>query len=63
MEGRKIYTTAEIVILSSKEFVFKRAKDRTTPWEELHVHPLKIKNKLLPLLLLNLKSSCGEMMQ
>lgn len=37
MEGCKIYTTAEIVILSSNEFVFKREKDGTTPWEELQV--------------------------
>jgi len=37
MEGCKIYTTAEIVILSSNELVFKRAKDGTTPWEELQV--------------------------
>ena len=37
MEGCKIYTTAEIVILSSSDFVFKREKDGTTPWEELQV--------------------------
>lgn len=37
MEGCKIYTTAEIVILSSNEFVFKREKDGSTPWEELQV--------------------------
>lgn len=41
MEGCKIYTTAEIVILSSKAFVFKREKDGTTPWEELQVEPAK----------------------
>lgn len=41
MEGCKIYTTAEIVILSSNEFVFKREKDGTTPWEELQVIPVK----------------------
>ena len=41
MEGCKIYTTAEIVILSSNEFVFKREKDGTTPWEELQVEPVK----------------------
>jgi predicted DNA-binding protein with PD1-like motif len=43
MEGCKIYTTAEIVILSSNEFVFKREKDGTTPWEELQVEQLKNK--------------------
>lgn len=37
MEGCKIYTTAEIVILASNTFVFKREKDGTTPWEELKV--------------------------
>jgi hypothetical protein len=29
--------TAEIVILSTNEFVFKREKDGTMPWEELQV--------------------------
>jgi uncharacterized protein len=37
MEDCKIYTTAEIVILSGNEFVFKREKDGSTPWEELQV--------------------------
>ena len=32
-----VYTTAEIVILSSDEFVFKREKDGSTEWEELQV--------------------------
>lgn len=41
MEGCKIYTTAEIVVLSSNEFVFKREKDGTTPWEELQIVSLK----------------------
>ncbi|MEO7307240.1 MAG: PPC domain-containing DNA-binding protein [Ferruginibacter sp.] len=41
MEGCTIYTTAEIVILSSNEFVFKREKDGTTPWEELQVEQVK----------------------
>lgn len=40
MEGCKIYTTAEIVILSSNEFIFNREKDGTTPWEELQVTPV-----------------------
>jgi uncharacterized protein len=43
MEGCKIYTTAEIVILSSNDFVFKRAKDGTTEWEELQVEYLNSK--------------------
>lgn len=37
MEGCKIYTTAEIVILTGNDFIFKREKDGTTPWEELQV--------------------------
>jgi predicted DNA-binding protein with PD1-like motif len=40
MEGCKIYTTAEIVIATSSEMIFKRAKDGSTPWEELQIeHP------------------------
>ncbi len=35
LEGNIIYTTAEIVIGSSDELVFKREKDGTTRWEEL----------------------------
>ena len=37
LRGCKIYTTAEIVILSSSTFQFKREKDGTTPWEELQI--------------------------
>ena len=37
MDGSKIYTTAEIVILSSNDLIFKREKDGTTPWEELQI--------------------------
>ena len=40
-DGCKIYTTAEIVILSSEDFIFKREKDGTTPWDELQVQPGK----------------------
>jgi len=43
MEGCTVYTTAEIVILSSNELVFKREKDGTTAWEELQVEALKNK--------------------
>jgi len=41
MEGCKVYTTAEIVILSSDQFEFKREKDGTTPWEELQVKEVR----------------------
>ena len=37
LDSNIVYTTAEIVILSSDEFVFKREKDGSTPWEELQV--------------------------
>lgn len=37
MDGCIVYTTAEIVILSSNELVFKREKDETTGWQELLV--------------------------
>ncbi|MBL0182977.1 MAG: DNA-binding protein [Chitinophagaceae bacterium] len=43
MEGCTIYTTAEMVILSSNEFIFKREKDGSTPWEELKIEPSKNK--------------------
>ena len=32
-----IYTTAEIVIGESKNYVFTREKDGSTPWEELQI--------------------------
>jgi hypothetical protein len=37
LQGCKIYTTAEIVILSSSTYDFKREKDGTTPWDELQI--------------------------
>ena len=43
MDGCKIYTTAEIVILADNDFIFKREKDGTTPWEELQVEEVKEK--------------------
>lgn len=36
-EGCIIYTTAEIVICSSNNFIFKREKDGSTPWDELQI--------------------------
>jgi len=41
MDGCKIYTTAEIVILSSEQYEFKREKDGSTPWEELQVKDVR----------------------
>lgn len=41
MDDCKIYTTAEIVILSGNDLIFKREKDGTTPWEELQVEEVK----------------------
>lgn len=43
MENCKVYTTAEIVILSSNDFIFKREVDGTTPWDELQVEPVNKK--------------------
>jgi predicted DNA-binding protein with PD1-like motif len=37
LEGCKIYTTAEIVIGTTRAYVFTRVKDGTTEWEELQV--------------------------
>lgn len=37
LNGCLIYTTAEIVLQSSSSMIFKRAKDGTTPWEELQI--------------------------
>lgn len=37
MDSCIIYTTAEIVLQSTDEFIFKREKDGTTDWEELQV--------------------------
>ena len=37
LDGNIIFTTAEMVILSSDDFEFTREKDGTTPWEELQV--------------------------
>ncbi len=37
MPGCKIYTTAEIVLLSTGKYRFTREKDGSTPWEELQV--------------------------
>ena len=41
LEGCSIYTTAEIIICESKGLIFKRAKDGTTPWEELQIEKAK----------------------
>ncbi len=32
-----VYTTAEIVLGEATDLVFKREKDGSTPWEELHI--------------------------
>lgn len=37
MEGCKIYTTAEIVLMTTDSWLFRREKDGSTPWEELQV--------------------------
>jgi predicted DNA-binding protein with PD1-like motif len=37
MDGNIVYTTAELVLGSSSQYVFSREKDGTTPWEELQI--------------------------
>ncbi len=37
LQGCIVYTTAEIVIQSSSNLLFKREKDGSTPWEELQI--------------------------
>jgi len=37
LDGNMIYTTAEIVLQESAEFVFTREKDGTTSWDELQI--------------------------
>lgn len=37
LDGCKVYTTAEIVISESKELIFTREEDGSTPWKELQI--------------------------
>jgi len=37
VDGCKVYTTAEIIIQESSNFIFTREKDGSTPWEELQI--------------------------
>ena len=37
MEGCKIYTTAEIILVESPIYIFSREKDGTSPWKELEI--------------------------
>ena len=37
MEGCKIYTTAEIVLVESGKYIFTREKDGSTSWKELQI--------------------------
>ncbi len=40
-DGCIVYTTAELVIISTSKFIFKREYDGTTPWRELQVEIIK----------------------
>lgn len=42
-EGCTVYTTAEIVICTANNFIFKREKDGTTPWDELKIQEINKK--------------------
>lgn len=37
LAGCRVYTTAEIALVESRRHVFTRARDGSTPWEELQV--------------------------
>lgn len=37
LDNNLVYTTAEIVLQESDDFVFTRQKDGSTPWEELQI--------------------------
>ena len=41
LKGCLVYTTAEIILQSTNNLIFKREKDGTTPWEELQIEKLK----------------------
>ena len=44
LDGNFIYTTAEIVIQQSEDFIFTRVNDGSTPWEELQVKQINNKD-------------------
>ena len=37
LDGNIIYTTAELVIMSTDEYIFNRVEDATTTWKELQI--------------------------
>jgi uncharacterized protein len=37
LDSNIIYTTAEIILQQSDEYIFTREKDGTSPWEELQI--------------------------
>ncbi len=41
LPGCIVYTTAEIILQSSEDFIFRREKDNSTPWEELQIEKIK----------------------
>jgi uncharacterized protein len=41
LEGCTVYTTAEIILTESSNYIFTRQKDGTTPWEELQIDTVK----------------------
>ncbi|MEP6951014.1 MAG: PPC domain-containing DNA-binding protein [Ginsengibacter sp.] len=48
VEGCKIYTTAEIVLLESGKYIFMRQKDGSTSWEELQITEKQDRPGLFP---------------
>ena len=43
LDSNIVYTTAEIVLQSSEDLIFKREKDGSTEWEELQVEEVNKK--------------------
>lgn len=41
LAGNKVYTTLELVIVETKDFVFSRENDGSTPWQELVIRKVE----------------------
>jgi len=44
LDNNLIYTTAEIILQESQDFIFTREKDGSTPWEELRIRIINNKD-------------------
>jgi uncharacterized protein len=41
LAGNKVYTTLELVLVETKDFVFSRENDGSTPWKELIIRKIE----------------------